>query len=180
MAERAILEYRDGSARALPSPLPCCAGDLAAALEAVDDGVALAWMYTGFLEKEHNGHRVFYTGLWGRVGRFYRVKKPFVDAFDRTDYHAAVWTFSASPERPDSTLALELHPLSYDGAPQGSCVLRTVGDLKRLLRTVEPDTTLLAPSRNFELKGALVDGEGVLLYLGQDIQGRDYLFMALD
>ncbi|MCD8051094.1 MAG: hypothetical protein LUE89_05365 [Clostridiales bacterium] len=127
MAERVILEYRDGSARALPSPLPCCAGDLAAALEPVDDGVALAWMYTGFLEKEHNGHRVFYTGLWGRVGQFYREKKTAVDAFDRADYQAEVWTFSTSPERPGSVQALELHPLSYGGAPQGgaaSCGLR--------------------------------------------------------
>ncbi|MCD8051095.1 MAG: hypothetical protein LUE89_05370 [Clostridiales bacterium] len=52
--------------------------------------------------------------------------------------------------------------------------------MKRFLATAQPDTKLLAPSRNFELEGALVDGEGVCLYLGQDIQGRDYLFMALD
>lgn len=52
--------------------------------------------------------------------------------------------------------------------------------LKRLLRSVAPDTKLLAPSRNFELKGALGDNDGIFMYLGRDTQGRRYLFMNLD
>lgn len=180
MAEREILQFRQESQRYLPCLLSYCAGGLSANLEAVEDGVALAWMYTqGDCHKIYHGNWVFYTGLWGRGGQFYREKKTFTDAFDWEDYQTEVWQLSADPERPGSTLALELHPLSYGGPPQGSCVLRTAGDLKRLLGAVDPDTKLLAPSRNFELKGALTE-EGVLLYLGQDIQGRDYLFLALD
>lgn len=134
----------------------------------------------GDCHKIYHGNWVFYTGLWGRAGQFYREKKTFTDAFDWADYETEVWQFSADPERPGSTPALELQPLGYGGAPQGSRTLETAGDLKRLLGDVAPDTKLLTPSRNFELKGALVDGDGVFLYLGQDIQGREYLFLALD
>ncbi len=181
MAEREILQFRQESQRYLPSLLSYCAGGLSANLEAVEDGVPLAWMYTqGDCHKIYHGNWVFYTGLWGRTGRFYREKKTFTDAFDWADYQTDVWQFSADPERPGSVPALELHPLSYGGAPQGSCVLETAGDLKRLLAAAAPDTKLLAPSRNFELKGALVDEGGVKMYLGQDIQGREYLFLVLD
>lgn len=181
MAEREILQFKQESQRYLPCLLSHRAGDLSANLEAVEDGVPLAWMYTqGDCHKIYHGNWVFYTGLWGRGGQFYREKKTFTDAFDWEDYQTEVWQLSASPERPGCTPALELHPLSYGGPPRGSRVLETAGDLKRLLSAVAPDTKLLAPSRNFELKGALVDEDGVKMYLGQDIQGRDYLFLALD
>lgn len=181
MAEREILQFRQESQRYLPGPLACCAGDLSANLEAVEDGVPLAWMYTrGDCHKIYHGNWVFYTGLWGRRGQFYREKKTFTDAFDWEDYQTEVWQLSTDPERPGCTPALELHPLSYGGPPKGSCVLETAGDLKGLLSTVAPGTKLLAPSRNFELNGALVDEDGVKMYLGQDIRGREYLFFALD
>ncbi|MCD8143048.1 MAG: hypothetical protein LUD83_07205 [Clostridiales bacterium] len=181
MAEREVLQFRQESERYLPGPTACCAGDLSANLEAVEDGVPLAWMYTrGDCHKIYHGNWVFYTGLWGRAGQFYREKKTFVDAFDWEEYQTEGWQFSPSPEHPGSVPALELHPLSYGGAPQRSCVLETAGDLKRLLGAVAPGTRLLAPSRNFELKGALADGDGVKMYSGQDIHGREYLFLALD
>ena len=82
--------------------------------------------------------------------------------------------------RPGSTPALELHACDSTGTPQGGCTLLTVGDLKQFLGTVDPDTKLLAPSRNFELKGSLVDDEGVKLYFGQDSRGKEYLFLRLD
>ncbi len=180
MAEQEILQFRLESIRYLPDLVSYCAGDLAANLGAVEDGVALAWMYTqGDCHKIYHGNWVFYTGLWGRAGQFYQEKKTFTDAFDWADYQTDVWQLSPSPEHPGSTTALELHPLSYGDAPQGSCVLLTAGDLKRLLATVAPDTKLLAPSRNFELKGALVDKDGVSMYLGQDIWDREYLFLNL-
>ncbi|MCD7755852.1 MAG: hypothetical protein LUJ09_05930 [Firmicutes bacterium] len=138
MAEREILQLRLESIRYLRDLVSYCAGDLAANLEAVEDSVLLAWMYTrGDCHKIYHGNWVLYTGLWGRAGQFYREKQTFVDAFDWEDYQTEVWQFSASPEHPGSTSALELHPLSYGGAPQGSCALETAGDLKRLLSTVE-------------------------------------------
>ncbi len=177
MEKQVMLEYRYGNERYLPGS-PRCAGDLADELEMVDDGMELAWICReeGF-PKEINGHSGFCIGLWGRSGWFYQEKETFVDYFDRTDYETEIWKFSDYQESPGSVPALELHFLGSDGTPQGGCTLLTVGDLKQFLGTVDPDTKLLAPSRNFELKGSLVDDEGVWLYFGQDAQGKKYLFM---
>ncbi len=76
MAEREILQFRQESERYLPGPMPRRAGALAASLAAVEDGVPLARMYTqGDCHKIYHGNWVFYTGLWGRAGQFYREKK---------------------------------------------------------------------------------------------------------
>ncbi|MCD8053920.1 MAG: hypothetical protein LUF00_07735 [Lachnospiraceae bacterium] len=182
MKEQEILEFNFesyGSEQYLDGPI-YTAGDLAAPLEAVADGVELAWMYTqGVYHKTHNGHWIINPGLCGRSGWFYPVKETFVDAFDRTTYEMAVWKYSASAGHPGSIRALELNSRDSTNTSQNGCLLRTAGDLKRLLGTVDPGTRLLAPSRNFELQGALVD-DNIFMYLGKDIQDREYLFLALD
>ena len=177
MEQQEILDYRFGSEHYLPGS-PRRAGDLATELEKVDDRMKLAYLCreSGF-PKEVNGHSVFCIGLWGRSGWFYRENEIFVDYFDRTDYETEIWKYSDCPESPGSTPALELHALGSDGTPKGGCTLLSVGDLKRFLGTVDPNTKLLAPSRNFELKGSLVDDEGVWLYFGQDARGKEYLFL---
>ncbi len=147
--------------------------ELAAALEPEADDTPLAWMYTQG-DKEIGRISV---GIWGRVGSFYPVKETFVDAFDREPYQTKIWKLADSPDTPEAVPALELN--AGGTQPQGGCTLHTVGELKAFLRSVDASRRLLAPSRNFELKGALVD-KGVCLYFGQDTCGIEYLFLLLD
>lgn len=147
------------------------AEDIVTALEPLDDSTPLGWQYkVSFI----------CPGLWGRKGAFHSVSETFVDAFDHTVYKATIWKYSYD-EEVSSVNGLELHgwvPTMKPSDQDGIVLLKTAGDLKRLLSSLPTDTPVFSPSTNFELKGNLVNT--VEFYCIEDMEGRTWAMLETD
>lgn len=195
MTDLVFMEYLYGSHRPLPVGWPCTAGALTAALEPVPDGMELAWLCTEW----HNipaELAYWWFGVGLRVVKgWFCPEDPECAGRLRKDLPFHYSGFSLHRVGKHCHRALSLH-VNWEPS-KFSQPLQTVGDLKDCLRRMPARAPVFAPDRNHvhsaEYDALLIPeyditnwcdipscdpvDDRVGLFLGQDVQGKEYLFL---
>lgn len=171
MTDRIYLEYGSGGERDLPLGSSTVEA-LSAALEPVDDGMELAWVYRRWRYNmpEEDGVRRFCTGLRVVKGWFCPEN---VSRARRAAGTAIPWHVGFSVRKVGTHCRRVLALCTNWGTNRFSEPLQTVGDLKAYLRRSPRHAPVIAPdgdhtgSRDYR----------VSLFFGQDVRGKEYLFL---